>query len=205
MRSLLICFGAALLVSGALVGWRHLDGGRPGDATAARAYASHALQSTASARAEARAAFGVDMRSFRARGRFPARAGGAYAIGQAPIAKPAGECISVGGPGGDTGSACSEPQLFSQGPVIWVEGFEGGPTPTMRSSEYIAGIASDAVKRIDVIRSDGVSSPANLSADNAFFFELDPADLARGVYLDHLEARGASGRLVQRIEVNDGS
>ncbi len=75
----------------------------------------------------------------------------------------------------------------------------------MRSSEYVAGIAVDAVERVDVIRSDGVSSPANLSAGNAFFYELDPADLARGVYLDHLEARSGGGGLVRRIEMHDGN
>jgi hypothetical protein len=150
-------------------------------------------------------AFGPDMRAFAARGRFSARSGGTYAVGQAPLANPAGECIAVVGPGGDTGSACSEPRLFSRGPVVWVESFEGGPAPASRTSEYIAGIAADAVKRIDVIRSDGVSRPASLTADNAFFFELDAADLARGTYLDHLEARGANGRLVSRIAMNDAS
>ncbi len=206
MRAALISLGTALIVFGALVGWREFQGDKPSDAAAAPpAYTSHGINWAASARAEALAAFGPDMRAFNARGRFAARAGGTYAIGQAPIGEPAGECLSVVGPGGDTGSACSEPRLFSRGPVIWLEGFEGGPTPTTRSSEYVAGIAIEAVKRVDVIRSDGASSPASLSEDNAFFFELDPADLARGVYLDHLEARGASGRLVKRIEMNDGS
>jgi hypothetical protein len=48
-------------------------------------------------------------------------------------------------------------------------------------------------------------APASFSTENAFFYELDPADLARGFYLDRLEARGAGGGLVTRIEMHDGS
>ena len=92
----------------------------------------------------------------------------------------------------------------ASGPVVWVEGFEGGPAPAARTSEYVAGLAAESVKRIDVVQSDGVSRSASLSAGNAFLFELDPADLARGVYVDHLEARGQNGRLVSRIALNDG-
>ena len=150
-------------------------------------------------------AFGLDLRSFAARGRFLDRAGKAFAVGSVVEANRSGECLAVVGPGGDTGSACSQPHLFSRSPVIWLEGFEGGPAVVDRTSEYVAGLASPAVRRISVVESDGTSHDAGLNPGNAFFFAIDHGDLARGTYVDHLEARGASGAVVQRVELNDGT
>ena len=102
-------------------------------------------------------------------------------------------------------SACSRPRLFSRAAVIWLEGFEGGPAPADRTSEYIAGIATPQVKQIAVVESDGPSHAADLRPGKAFFFAVDAADLARGTYIDHLDAIAANGDLVDRIALNDGS
>jgi hypothetical protein len=161
--------------------------------------------SFAGANVRALLTFGLDMSSFAVRGKFSDRRGKPYTIGQLKGTKPVGECIAVVGPGGDVGSTCGQPRLFSQGPVIWLEGFEGGPAPSDRSSEYIAGIAAPPVKRIDVVDSSGATQTASLGGGNAFFFTVDPEDLGRGVFVDHLDAVGANGEVVSRIAVNDGS
>jgi hypothetical protein len=200
-----ICVAVAVLAVVALLAWHQFGAGEERVVAPARAAGAPIgwKWGDDAREQEARRAFGPDPASFAARGRFAARAGGSYAVGQARLADPAGECVAVVGPGGDAGTACSEPRLFSSGPVVWVEGFEGGPAPAARTSEYVAGLAADSVKRIDLVQSDGVSRSTSLSAGNAFFVELDPVDLARGVYVDHLEARGQNGRLVSRIALND--
>ena len=147
--------------------------------------------------------FGPDMQSFSLRGRFHDRAGNGYSVGQARNANPVGECVVVAAAAGDTGSACDEPRLFSSGPVAWIEGFEGGPAPKDRTSEYVAGIAAPQVKAIDFVDSAGVTRRAPLSSGNAFFFTLPPEELARGVYIGHLSALAANGSLLRQIPLDD--
>lgn len=201
---------AAVVVALAVLGWRgaanHSD--RRVDAAkrgSVREAARSPIDATTPVDVAAGLPFGpgVDPKSFAVRGRFSDTSGKAYSVGQVRRNDRAAECVALLAPAGDTTSACDEPQLFSRGPVMWIEGFEGGPAPRDRTSEYLAGIAAPAVKGVDVVESNGESHSALFSAGNAFFFTLAPEDLARGIYIDHLSAFGADGHLLQRIAMND--
>src|SRR5207302_5156530 len=93
----------------------------------------------------------MDARSFSSRGRFHDASGSAYTIGEARRTDRAAECVVVIGPA--TSSACDEPRLFSRGPVMFIEGFEGGPAPQQRTGETVSGIAAPAVSGIIVVES----------------------------------------------------
>jgi hypothetical protein len=145
----------------------------------------------------------MDSRSFSAHGTFHDPSGNAFTIGEARRTDRAAECVVVIGPA--TSSACDEPRLFSRGPVMFIEGFEGGPAPRRRTSETVSGIAAPAVSAIIVLESNGARHAAEFSSGHAFFFAMPQADLEHGVYLDHMDVLGASGRLLQTILMNDAS
>src|SRR5437588_5694705 len=145
----------------------------------------------------------MDARSFSSRGRFHDASGSAYTIGEARRTDRAAECVVVIGPA--TSSACDEPRLFSRGPVMFIEGFEGGPAPQQRTGETVSGIAAPAVSGIIVVESNGARHEADFSSGNAFFFAMPRTDLEHGIYLDHMDAIGASGRLLQTIPMDDAS
>jgi hypothetical protein len=145
----------------------------------------------------------MDSHSFSPHGSFHDASGNAYTIGEAHRTDRAAECVVVIGPA--TSSACDEPHLFSRGPVMFIEGFEGGPAPRQRASETLSGIAAPAVSAVIVVESNGARHAADFSSGKAFFFALPRADLEHGVYLDHVEVLGASGRLIQTIPMDDAS
>jgi hypothetical protein len=145
----------------------------------------------------------MDSRSFSPHGSFRDASGNGYTIGEARRTDRAAECVVVIGPA--TSSACDEPRLFSRGPVMFVEGFEGGPAPRQRTSETVSGIAAPAVSAIVVVESNGARHAADFSSGKAFFFAMPRADLEHSIYLDHMEVLGAGGRLIQTIPMNDAS
>jgi hypothetical protein len=145
----------------------------------------------------------MDSRSFSPHGTFHDASGDAYTIGEARRTDRAAECVVVIGPA--TSSACDEPRLFSRGPVMFIEGFEGGPAPRQRTSETVSGIAAPAVSAVIVVESDGARHAADFSSGKAFFFAMPQADLEHGIYLDHMDVLGASGRLIQAIAMDDAS
>lgn len=161
------------------------------------------LASTAGGRSAPVLGLHMDSRSFSTHGRFHDASGDAYTIGEARRTDRAAECVVVIGPA--TSSACDEPRLFSRGPVMFIEGFEGGPAPRQRTSETVSGIAAPAVSAVIVVESNGARHAAEFSSGRAFFFAMPGADLEHGVYLDQMEVVGASGRLLQTIPMDDAS
>jgi len=145
----------------------------------------------------------MDSRSFSAHGSFHDAGGDAYTIGEARRTDRAAECVVVIGPA--TSSACDEPRLFSRGPVMFIEGFEGGPAPRERTSETVSGLAAPAVSAIVVVESSGARHAAEFSGGRAFFFAMPRLDLEHGVYIDHMEVLGPGGTLRQTIPMNDAS
>jgi hypothetical protein len=145
----------------------------------------------------------MDSRSFSAHGTFHDATGNAFTIGEARRTDRAAECVVVIGPA--TSSACDEPRLFSRGPVMFIEGFEGGPAPRQRTSETVSGIAARAVSAITVVESNGTRHAAEFSTGRAFFFAMPQADLEHGVYIDHMEVLGPGRSLRQTIPMNDAS
>jgi hypothetical protein len=145
----------------------------------------------------------MDSRSFSARGSFHDASGNAYTIGEAHRTDRAAECVVVIGPA--TSSACDEPRLFSRGPVMFIEGFEGGPAPRQRTSETVSGIAAPAVSAIIVVESNGARHAADFSSGNAFFYAMPHTDLEDGVYIDHMEVLGPGRSLRQTIPMDDAS
>jgi hypothetical protein len=145
----------------------------------------------------------MDSRSFSPHGSFRDASGNGYTIGEARRTDRAAECVVVIGPA--TSSACDEPRLFSRAPVMFIEGFEGGPAPRQRTGETVSGIAAPAVSAVVVVESNGARHAADFSSGQAFFFAMPRADLEHGIYLDHMEVLGASGRLIQTIPMDDAS
>jgi hypothetical protein len=145
----------------------------------------------------------MDSRSFSPHGSFRDASGNGYTIGEARRTDRAAECVVVIGPA--TSSACDEPRLFSRASVMFIEGFEGGPAPRQRTSETVSGIAAPAVSAVIVVESNGARHTADFSSGKAFFFAMPRADLEHGIYLDHMEVLGASGRLIQTIPMDDAS
>jgi len=47
--------------------------------------------------------------------------------------------------------------------------------------------------------------PPSSAAGRTFFFASPRADLENGVYIDHMDVLGASGRLLQTIPMDDAS
>jgi len=145
----------------------------------------------------------MDSGSFSAHGSFRDASGSGYTIGEARRTDRAAECVVVIGPA--TSSACDEPRLFSRAPVMFIEGFEGGPAPRQRTSETVSGIAAPAVGAVIVVESNGARHAADFNSGKAFFFAMPRADLENGVYIDHMDVLGASGRLLQTIPMDDAS
>jgi hypothetical protein len=210
MRRLLITvlLGAAVIVAAA-VWWRSAEHAtqRASASVSRRASGGGQRISPVAATANGRAApvlgLHMDSRSFSSHGSFRDARGNGYTIGEARRTDRAAECVVVIGPA--TSSACDEPRLFSRAPVMFIEGFEGGPAPRQRTSETVSGIAAPAVSAVVVVESNGAHHAADFSSGNAFFFAMPRADLEQGIYLDHMEVLGASGRLIQTIPMDDAS
>jgi hypothetical protein len=145
----------------------------------------------------------MDSRSFAVHGSFHDASGNPYTIGAARRTDRAAECVVVIGLA--TSSACDEPRLFSRAPVMFIEGFEGGPAPRQRTSETVSGIAAPAVSAVIVVESNGARYAADFSSGKAFFFAMPRADLEHGVYLDHMDVLAASGHLLETIPMDDAS
>jgi hypothetical protein len=202
-RLLVIGLLGALVIAGAAVWWSTASR-TPRHASSP---ASRSLPAAVAATPEGQTApllgLHMDSRSFSVRGSFHDARGNAYKVGDARRTDRAAECVVVIGPA--TSSACDEPHLFSRGPVMFIEGFEGGPEPRQRTSEIVTGIAAPAVSAITVVESNGARQAAELSSGNAFFFAMPRADLERGVYIDHLDVLGPGGSLRQTIPLDDSS
>ena len=88
---------------------------------------------------------------------------------------------------------------------MFIEGFEGGPAPRQRTAETVSGIAAPAVSAVILVESNGARHAADFSIGKAFFFAMPRADLEHGIYLDHMEVLGPSGRLIQTIPMDDAT
>jgi hypothetical protein len=199
---------AVAVITTAAVWWRTAGHStRHASASVSRRVPTHDPFSRVAATADGRSApvlgLHVDSRSFSAHGSFHDASGNAYTIGEARRTDRAAECVVV--IGSATSSACDEPRLFSRGPVMFVEGFDGGPAPRQRTNETVSGIAAPEVGAITVVESNGARHSADFSSGNAFFFAVPRADLEHGVYLDHMDVLAASGRLLQTIPMDDAS
>jgi hypothetical protein len=139
--------------------------------------------------------------SVQQRGRFVAGSGTPFGVYVARRRDTGYHCvILVGGRG--TGGAC-DPTLFSNGPVSFVEAASGGPEKTKRTDFELAGVVADAVARLDVIDSLGrVTTIKTVGPNKAFFFELKPGDLARGVDVTTLVARDTAGMAIASLDVS---
>ena len=136
------------------------------------------------------------------RGRFTAASGTPFGVYVGRLSDRPLECIMLAG-GGGTGGGC-DPTLFSQGPIAFVEGASGGPAKSKRTDFEIAGVVADSVARLDVVDSLGRVTRIDTSgASKAFFFELKPQDLARGVGVTTLVARDAGGAVVASEDVSE--
>jgi hypothetical protein len=197
----------ALMITAAAVWWRTAEhrARHSSAAISRRVPVRHTISPLATAGGPTAPVLGlhVDSRSFSTHGRFHDTSGDAYTIGEARRTDRAAECVVVIGP--STSSACDEPRLFSSGPVMFIEGFEGGPAPRQRTSETVSGIAAPAVSAIVVVESSGAHHAAEFSSGRAFFFAMPRADLEHGIYIDHLEVLGPGGSLRQTIPMNDAS
>jgi hypothetical protein len=198
----------AVVIAAAAVWWRTSEHSTPrASASVSRPVPGDERISSIAVTADGRAApvlgLHMDSRSFSPRGTFHDGSGNAYTIGEAHRTDRAAECVVVIGPA--TSSACDEPRLFSRGPVMFIEGFEGGPAPRQRTSEAVSGIAAPAVSAVIVVESNGARHAADFSSGNAFFFAMPRADLEHGIYIDHMEVLGPGRSLRQTIPMDDAS
>jgi hypothetical protein len=104
--------------------------------------------------------------------------------------------------GGSVGGGC-DTTLFAYGPVDFTEAFSGGPAKSKRTDFEIAGVVADNVTRVDVVDSLNRVTRLDTRANKAFFFELKPGDLARGVGVNFLVARDAAGTTIASFDVSE--
>jgi hypothetical protein len=105
--------------------------------------------------------------------------------------------------GRSTAGGCN-PTLFSNGPVDFVEAFSGGPGKSKRTDFEIAGVVANNVERLDIIDSlNRVTRIDTSGANKAFFYEVKPADLARGVGVSTLIARDGGGTAIASFDVSE--
>jgi hypothetical protein len=135
------------------------------------------------------------------RGRFTAASGKPFGVYIATRRDTGYHCVIVVG-GQGTGGAC-DPMLFSNGPVSFVEAASGGPEKAKRTDFELAGVVADAVARLDVVDSLGrVTTIKTVGPNKAFFFELKPSDLARGVDVTTLVARDNTGTAIASFDIS---
>jgi hypothetical protein len=136
------------------------------------------------------------------RGRFTAASGKPFGVYVGTRSDNGRQCIMLVG-GGSTAGGCN-PTLFSNGPVDFVEAFSGGPAKSKRTDFELAGVVADNVERLDVIDSLNRVTQINTSgANKAFFYEVKPADLARGVGVSTLIARDGAGTAIASFDVSE--
>jgi hypothetical protein len=141
-------------------------------------------------------------RSVQQRGRFTAASGKSFGVYVGTRSDNGRQCIMLVG-GGSTAGGCN-PTLFSNGPVDFVEAFSGGPARSERTDFEIAGVVADNVERLDVIDSLNRVTRIDTSGENkAFFYEVKPADLARGVGVNTLVARDDAGTAIASFDVSE--
>jgi hypothetical protein len=147
------------------------------------------------------AQMGFTPASVHQRGRFTGASGRAFGLYVGKRSDTGKECVILAGAGG-TGAAC-DATLFTNGPVSFVEAFSGGPAKSNRTDFEIAGVVAADVARLDVVDSlHRVTRINTLGANKSFFFQLNPADLARGVDVDTLVARDAHGTAIASFDVS---
>jgi hypothetical protein len=147
------------------------------------------------------ARMGLIPESVRQRGRFTAASGTPFSVYVGRDSDKNLECIILVG-GGGSGGGCDR-TLFAYGPIAFVEAASGGPAKTKRTDFELAGVVADSVARLDVVDSLGRVTRIDTSANKAFFFELKPGDLARGVGATTLVARDASGATITSVDVSE--
>jgi hypothetical protein len=140
--------------------------------------------------------------SIHERGRFTAASGKPFGLYVGKRSDTGKQCIILVG-GGSTGGAC-DPTLFTNGPIAFVEAASGGPAKSDRTDFEVAGVVADSVARLDIVDSlDRVTRINTSGANKAFFFELKPSDLARGVGINSLIARDAGGAVLATNDVSE--
>lgn len=136
------------------------------------------------------------------RGRFTDTSGRPFGVYVGTRSDRGRHCVVLAGAGGTAGSC--DPRLFDNGPVAFVEAYSGGPAKARRTDFEIAGVVADSVARLDVVDSLGRVTRLDTSdPSKAFFFELEPADLARGVGVSKLVARDATGAILASLDVSE--
>jgi hypothetical protein len=145
---------------------------------------------------------GLVPESVHLRGRFTAASGTLFGAYVGRDGEKGLECIIlVGGRG--IGEACDR-TMFTNGPVDFIEAAPGGPAKSKRTDFELAGVVADSVARLDVVDSlNRITRIDTSGASKAFFFELKPQDLARGVGVYTLVARDASGATITSIDVSE--
>jgi hypothetical protein len=145
---------------------------------------------------------GLVPESVHLRGRFTAASGKPFGVYVGRDSDRGLECIILVG-GGGIGEGCDR-TMFTNGPVDFIGGASGGPARSKRTDFEIAGVVADSVARLDVVDSLGRVTRIDTSgASKAFFFEVKPQDLARGVGVNTLVARDASGALISSVDVSE--
>jgi hypothetical protein len=147
------------------------------------------------------AQMGFEAASIHQRGRFTGASGRAFGLYTGRRSDTSKRCVILAS-AGSTGAACDS-SLFRNGPVSFVETFSGGPAKTQRTDLEIAGIVADNVARLDVVDSlDRVTDINTRGANKSFFFQLEPGELARGVDVNTLIARDATGAAIASFDVS---
>jgi hypothetical protein len=135
------------------------------------------------------------------RGRFVAASGQPFGLYVGTRSDNGRQCLMLVG-GGSTAGGCDR-TMFPNGPVNFVEAFSGGPAKSKRTDFELAGVVADSVARLDVVDSLGRATKIDTSgANKAFFFELKPGDLARGVDVNTLVARDATGTAIASFDAS---
>jgi hypothetical protein len=109
-------------------------------------------------------------------------------------------CLMFGG-SGSTGGGCNPASDFFGGrSLVWTESSDDSD-PSGKTHAFVVGVATPAVKTVEVLDSAGRTADLEVNRDGGFFYEDTPKLRSAGVKLVRLTAIDPEGTIVDRIEI----
>jgi hypothetical protein len=108
------------------------------------------------------------------------------------------QCVTAVGPH-FSGVGCGHDPLRESN-IFFFEASEGGPTTATQTENYVVGLTSPRVARVEAVDSGGGVEQAQVNSLGAFFVELPPTALENGVRFVTLRVYDAGGKLIEQAD-----